>query len=112
MGMFDYLTVKIPLPGGVVRECYQTKSLPAMWLDEYEIREDGTLWHQDYDTEDRSEPNSLAGSLTPVNKRWVPVNYTGEVRFHSYDRNQDPVSVAFVALFVDGRMTHVAEEPR
>lgn len=112
MGLFDDLTVKVPLPDGIVRKNFQTKSLPAMFLDQYEIREDGTLWHEDYDIEDHSDPNAegllrFAGAMAPVNQRWVPVDYTGEVRFADFDRAEDPEWVEFVALFVHGSMTHL-----
>lgn len=55
MGMFDTLRCKYPLPvTGASDLVYQTKDTPAQWLDYYEIREDGTLWHEAYDTEDQS----------------------------------------------------------
>ena len=88
MGMFDDITVKVPLPGGSTTTNFQTKSLVQM-LDDYEIREDGTLWHEEYDIEDHSDPTKegimrLAGIATRVNKRWVQVtDFTGEITFHT-----------------------------
>ena len=40
MGMFDYITYK--------GNKYQTRDTPSQTLDNYEIREDGTLWHNTY----------------------------------------------------------------
>ncbi len=50
MGMFDYLKCKYPLPDASDNDLeYQTKDTPAQFLDNYEIRADGSLWHLDYD---------------------------------------------------------------
>jgi hypothetical protein len=59
MGMFDHLKCKYPLPDAGDNDLeYQTKDTPAQFLDNYEIRADGSLWHLDYDIEDRSDPNA------------------------------------------------------
>jgi hypothetical protein len=49
---------------------------------------DGSLWHLDYDIEDKSDPNAeglarLFGGLSRVNERRDPVPFTGEIRFYS-----------------------------
>ncbi len=45
--MFDELRCKYPLPvSGANRLIYQTKDTEAQCLDLYEIRKNGTLWHQ------------------------------------------------------------------
>ena len=45
MGMFDDIKCKYPLPlDGANALDYQTKDTDAQNLDNYEIREDGTLW--------------------------------------------------------------------
>ncbi len=106
MGMFDNLRCKYPLPvDGANALEYQTKDTPAQYLELYEIREDGTLWHELYDTEDHSErgkwiaanPNkpeedapqgisALLGCMARVNQRWEQLpDFTGEVCFHDYD---------------------------
>ncbi|MDR1661572.1 MAG: hypothetical protein LBR95_03990, partial [Azoarcus sp.] len=52
---------------------------------------DGTLWHKEYDTEDRSDPNAtgalrLIGCATRVNQRWVfCADFTGYVEFHDME---------------------------
>ena len=106
MGMFDYLRCSYPLPveGAQALE-YQTKDTPAQYLDQYEIRADGTLWHQDYDTEDRSDQKAegfarLFGCATRVNERWEPVAMTGEVVFYAGD-------FEFSAYFVGGNLKHL-----
>ena len=89
MGMFDHIHCRVPLPEGYTQyqdRAFQTKDLDCV-LDQCEIREDG-LWREDYDIEDRSDPNAVGikrifGCMTRVNKRWVRVpDYTGTIRFY------------------------------
>ena len=101
--MFDDLKCLYPLPVEVDKNTiFQTKSL-VCWLDQYEIREDGTLWHEEYDTEDRSNPEAeglakFIGRLARVNKRWVKETLTGEVVFYNSKVGE------FSAYFVDGNL--------
>ncbi|MFN7318348.1 MAG: hypothetical protein ACK5S6_02450 [bacterium] len=79
MGMFDEIRCKMPLPVEIDVEhrehWFQTKSLGCD-MDYYEIREDGTLWREAYETEDRSDPNA--------NKQWIPcLAFTGEIAFYT-----------------------------
>ena len=107
MGMFDDIVCRYALPVEGLRISsgfvYQTKDTPAQFLDAYEIREDGTLWHEDYDVEDRSKASvwkrenpgkklpkhlrgidGMVGCMSRTNKRWVRLNiFTGEIRFYS-----------------------------
>lgn len=112
MGMFDYIQCKYPLPiSGHEHRVFQTKDTPAQYLDLYEIREDGTLWHEEYDTEDHSDPNAeginrLSGCMTSVNKRWIQEHITGEIRFYDFP-NGTPKGggwVEFSAYFVEGKL--------
>lgn len=102
MGMFDNVRCDYPLPvEGCQGRLYQSKDTPAQFLDSYEIRADGTLWHQAYDIEDKSNlarwsaehpgetppaelmtvENSYFGSLARVNTRWEYLSdFSGEVR--------------------------------
>ena len=95
MGMFDYLRCHYPLPvEGANARLYQTKDLDDM-MDLYEIRADGTLWHEEYDEEDRSDPRAeglwrFSGMITRVNQRWEPLALTGEVRFYDTIRSTTP----------------------
>jgi len=106
MGMFDYMRCQYPLPVEGAQELeYQTKDTPAQWLDQYEIRVDGTLWHEDYDIEDRSDQTAdelhrILGMMTRVNERWEPEPMTGEIVFYAN-------GFAFSAYFVDGMLKHL-----
>lgn len=110
MGMFDDIVVKVPLPDmpAGFEPAFQTKSL-VRFLDNYEIREDGTLWHEQYDTEDRSDPNAtglmaFAGMWSKVNPRWVQeTDFTGEVEFHDWMADA-ALLLSYSAYFVEGQM--------
>jgi hypothetical protein len=110
MGIFDYIRCHYPLPITGANELeFQTKDTNAQYCDHYEIRADGTLWHQVYETEDRSDPNAeglfrLIGCQTRVNDRWEPDAMTGEVRFYT-DRGDDWIE--FSAYFVHGTLKHL-----
>ena len=115
MGLFDYVKCNYPLPvKGANKHTYQTKDTPAQYMDSYEIREDGTLWHEDYDTEDRSDPkaepgsiDSLSGMRTPVNHRWIQVPpFTGEIRFGCW-KAEKSIDLNFSAYFVDGKVKQI-----
>jgi len=120
MGMFDYLRCHYPLPveGANALE-FQTKDTDAQYMDKYEIREDGMLWHADYDTEDRSDQNAegfarLFGLATRVNERWAFEPMTGEIVFYTSKTGnyKDGSWVEFSAYFVDGKLRelHVIED--
>lgn len=125
MGMFDYVRCKYPLPVPEVQErLFQPKDTDAQWMDRYEIREDGSLWHEAHDIEDRSDPaapvgsfESIRGMMTPVNKRWEPCSeFTGELCFHdnwewrNHNGDDDayfkwyPGWIEFSAYFVKGQL--------
>ena len=107
MGMFDDIEVLYPLPRlpeDHDRQ-FQTKSL-VCFLDQYRIDEDGVLWREDYDIEDRSDPAAegifkFRGMLTRVNKRWVKETYTGEVEFHDF---VDGKRLEYVAWVREGQV--------
>ena len=113
MGMFDELTCKYPLPvAGTNNLQYQTKSLDCE-LDNFEIREDGSLWREAYEVEDRSDPNAeglmrLVGCMTRINEHWIEWPHTGEVRFYTAlgEREKSGSSgwIEYVAYFVDGKL--------
>ena len=75
MGAFDEIFYRGKL--------YQTKSFDCPWQDQYDVRGD-ELWREEYDVEDRSDPNAkglmrIVGMCTAVNKRWVRSDFTGTV---------------------------------
>ena len=112
MGMFDELRCYYPLPiSGFEDRTFQTKDTPAQYLDQYEIREDGTLWHEAYDIEDHSNPylgglDGIAGCMNRVNKRWVQEKITGEICFYGFPTgdHHDGGWVEFSAYFIDGKL--------
>lgn len=106
MGMFDELRCyyELNVDGAHDERTYQTKSLECA-LYNYEIRADGTLWREHFDTVDRSNPNAtglgrFAGMLARVNPRWEPETYTGEVRFYDGD-------LTFSAYFYNGHLEQI-----
>jgi hypothetical protein len=113
MGMFDSLRCRYPLPvEGANDLLYQTKDF-ACDMDLYEIREDGTLWHEDYDVEDKSDPKAtgimrLRGMLSRVNKRWVPVDHLGRVEFYASFRGDWKDWIEWSADIIDGRVRSVS----
>ncbi len=88
MGMYDKVKCLYPTPWPDSKEVeYQTKDTEAQYLDDYEIREDGTLWHEDYDLEEHSDPKAVGwGCMTRVNQRWVQeVDFTGQLEIYGGD---------------------------
>lgn len=90
MGLFDYLRCEYPLPAPLVQDLpFQTKSFENPFSDDYTLRADGTLWHTEYDYEDRSDPTQkgllgLAGSMTRINEREVfQEDFSGDLEFHT-----------------------------
>lgn len=135
MGMFDDIKCKYPLPvAGANALAYQTKDTPEQWCDLYEIREDGTLWHEAYDTEDQSDAakwkaanpghelppemkgwKEFCGCMARVNKRWEQVaDFTGELRFYTTLPPRDCGWIEWSAYFERGnvvRLNLVRHEP-
>lgn len=112
MSTYDHLRCHYPLPveGANALE-FQTNSTEAQFMEEYEIRTDGTLWHRAYDIVDRSDPKAeglmrLVGSLCRVNERWERDHTTGEIRFSStLDGSwSDASTVAFSTYFFQGKI--------
>ena len=67
---------------------WQSKDTPAQFLDLYEIREDGTLWHEEYDERFEETPEAPLGFyIHRENKRWISVPITGEIEIHTIQRS-------------------------
>jgi hypothetical protein len=89
MSMFDNIQCEYPLPGlpeGLIIE-FQTKSFDCPFLDNYKITKQGELLVEDFDIEDRSDPNAeglmrLVGCMAKIPKGWSPVNFTGNINFY------------------------------
>lgn len=85
MGMFDNVTMNYPVPELPDHEWeWQSKDTPAQYLDHYEIREDGTLWHHAYDArvEDNDDDAPLGFLMYRDNERWERVLFDGELEIH------------------------------
>lgn len=103
MGMFDDVKVDYPLPGGIVRDGWQTKSLDCL-MDKIEIRADGSLWRT-------SGWLATPEGQDPITER---LTWTGELRFYDWDPETKEM-FEFVAVFHDGlvqRISRTAETVR
>lgn len=134
MGMFDYLKCHYPLPvAGFEGRTWQTKDTDSQFLDLYEIREDGTLWHEEYEIKDASkyakwkaenpgkhEPEFSAedkfiGCMSRTDRRWVRDEFTGEINFYDFadpladlnDSSVDAGWIEFKATFSEGQLQKI-----
>jgi hypothetical protein len=101
MGMFDYIRYN--------QHEYQTKDTPNQLMDNYEIRENGTLWVEKYDTEWIEDPNAfLGGYINQINHIWKQLdNYTGEIRFYRHLDKDYKIWEEISAYFVKGNLKHL-----
>ncbi len=84
MSAYDELRVLYPLPVGGKDVEFQTKSTRAMFCDQYELRDEGTLWHHAYDSEvEQSADNPLGFVMRCSNHRWEREAWTGALRFYA-----------------------------
>jgi hypothetical protein len=86
MGLYDNVKCDYPLPwaeaAGFGFE-WQTKSTDAPYMDRYEIRADGTLWHEQYTIRHEDDPKAPFGFWQcRDNPHWVRVNWNGEFEIH------------------------------
>jgi len=129
--MFDTITCKYPLPRpdnpmelkdfNFNSTSFQTKDLENV-LDDYEIREDGSLWirrteseHVEGDKKAKSFIDRF-GHMKLIKEWWEPTKFTGVIEFYNsigFDGEVDRDSyekdywVEFIATFVDGQITTV-----
>lgn len=102
MGMYDELRVKYPLPIAQHAD-FHTKDTITQFCDLYELREDGTLWHEAYDG-GIGEPRT--------NVRWEQEKWTGPLTFY-YSIGTDGW-IEYCAMMEDGvlkSLTMVAHTP-
>lgn len=134
MGMFDQIVCKYLLPASFSwanKLTYQTKDTPSQFMDDYEIREDGTLWVEDFRIEDRSAatkwlvenpdktdddlPEELGGwkgmigVMTRVPLGWKRVEnfVTGEIRFYNTLGSDHSGWIEWSAYFEEGRAVRI-----
>ena len=101
MGMFDYINYK--------GKQYQTKNTPNQLMDNYEIRDDGTLWVEKYESEWVKDPNAwLGGFINQYNHRWEQEkNFTGEIFFYEYDgKGKD---IEYSSYFIFGELKNIVQ---
>jgi hypothetical protein len=93
MGMFDDLRVLYPLPFGGRDTEFQTKDTHAQFCDQYELREDGTLWREAYD-------GGIGEHRTNI--RWEQEVWTGKLCFYT------PIGtdgwLEYIALMREGKL--------
>lgn len=99
MEMFDYIRYR--------GNQYQTKNLPTLILDNYELREDDTLWHENYDAEWDENSGMFGGNLLKKNVRWEPENFTGIIRFYRSVGNDDWEE--YEATLTEGKLLNIIE---
>lgn len=128
MGMFDDIICKYPLPiEGANDLRYQTKDTPDQYLRLFKIEKDGTLWVEEYDTEDQSKagkwraenpgkepPDNFSwldkalGCMARVNKRWKQVlDFTGEICFYTSLPPDHSGWIEWSAYFEDGKVVRL-----
>jgi hypothetical protein len=125
MGMFDYVRCKYPLPVAGANDLqFQTKDTPEQYMENYEIRENGTLWLEYYDIEDRSDaamwerahpgetaPTKLdrfCGCMTRVNGHWKQKpDFTDTLRFYTTLGDHHSGWLEFMAQFAHGQLQFV-----
>ena len=110
MGMFDDIRCQYPLPlAGASERLFQTKDLYCD-LDYYEIREDGTLWREEYDTRiEETDAAPLGYWIHHENKRFVQDKFTGELEIHDCDDQPGGKWYSFKLTFVDGVVKDVVD---
>jgi hypothetical protein len=102
MGMFDYVTYK-------GHSDWQSKDTPAQGLDMYEIRDDGTLWYEDYDAEWVDQGSRFGESMVKSNQRWeFCKEFDGVIRFYRSADNHK-TWIEYEALFMDGKMLKIKQ---
>ena len=114
MGMYDNLRCEYPLPGDPGDIEFQTKDFDSI-LNEYRITVDGKLLIEEYDIEDRSDPNAtgfmrFVGSMTRIPKGYKPVDFTGYVNFYGKGFERPALETdwfEYIATFEHGMLTSV-----
>jgi hypothetical protein len=105
MGMFDYITYE--------GHKYQTKDTNQQALDDYEIREDGTLWRECYTMELHDDPDGwLKIRIERKNHYWkFEEEFDGLIRFYREDKENGGWKadnwIEYKALFMDGKMIKI-----
>lgn len=104
MSVFDNVKCHYQTPWPEAAGLYwQTRDTDAQFLDIYEIRDDGTLWYQAYDSQTVVDADAPCGFvLKKSNYRWERVPWEGELEIHSGPDHPGWYSVRF--WFRDGKI--------
>jgi len=84
--MFDNVRCLYPLPWPELQSVtWQTKDTDAQYLDHYEVRADGTLWHEAYYARWIDDPTGIMRFyMTRENVRWEQVPFVGQLEIDHY----------------------------
>lgn len=121
MGMYDSITVSkqllirvgLPVQTDIT---FQTKDLDCL-LDEYVVREDGTLHIETYTTEDRSDPNATGiaryfGCMTRVPTGWKHMtDFTDTITDMTYKHDGSDTLTHISMSFKDGVLCELVVVP-
>lgn len=102
MGMFDIVRIQFPIPWPEVQDViWQSKSTPAQYLDSYEIREDGSLWHEAYDERvEKTDKAPMGCWIHQENQRWERELLDGEIECDEYiEHNGRPGGLCYSCRF-------------
>ncbi len=105
MGVFDEIRCKYKLPLPEAQDfVFQTKDTDEQYCGMYEIREDGTLWHEAYDYRHENNPESPFGFyMHRDNRRWEQEEYAGQLSmYHLVGDGDDRKFYTFLLWFKDG----------
>lgn len=87
MGMFDEVRCLYPLPWPAEELAgleWQSKCTPAQYIDDYEIRADGTFWHEAYTVRFEEDPKAPVGfRIYRDIPHWEQVPWEGELEMHA-----------------------------
>ena len=94
MGMFDDVTVEVPLPDGATLAGFQTKDFDCL-LDTYTIRENGELWRETW----------LFGQEHSSER----VDFHGRFRFYTFSDEANAMTSwhEYEAKFTDGKLDEI-----
>jgi hypothetical protein len=101
MGMFDEVRIKYPLPWPEVQDAlWQSKDTPEQSLDLFEIREDGTLWHEQYAARvEETDESPLGFYIHRDNPQWRRIGFNGSIEVHHGIEHEDGGLTWYSATF-------------
>src|SRR5437899_5005427 len=114
MGLYDHVRCRYRLPDPEAQDLdFQTKSMPAPYLDNYEVTEDGRLVREARDSRPEDSLESPLEAVTHRDLRWQPVDFRGELEIHTFE--EDPEGkmrwYSYLLWFKDGRLADLQRGP-